>query len=382
MTDDTEIQTQPTDGAPPVNRTISPFKLLLAMPPALSIAAQFSLLVFLGPVGDWLHDHWFPVTRALWDKVFIGVLGIDLSPHVKDYLTAIVLFLPSYLMARKKPVLRDRASIMARRLALPLGLVLIYILAQRTFSDFGALLWNGAMGVVWIYQVIAAVFIFVTYALILPVAFHGCESMLTKGRRVVIHKKTGQPVGRLQALALLLLFQITLLLGVIALIADLSFLIQGPFPPKPPSSWQDVAFGSFPWRGFALFMIFLAVFALAMKNHIFTIKLINGRPRSTTKPIKAAPKKQKKPRDKDVDAGIVVLVILLFVGFGMYRAGPLETLFSLLILLMVGVTTIRFPERLVNIAVATAILLLSAFAVDWISSAKALLEGLPTGELP
>ncbi len=368
-----------TDGA---RSKLSALALLFALPPAVTVLAQFSLLFFLGPVGEWLNTYWFPVTRALWDKVFLDIFALELATHIKDYLTAIIFILPSYVFAQRHPPLRFLASgnPLFREGAIVLSLVLVFILAQQTFSDLWGLFDHGIDGLAWSLMVLFALcFMSVTAALILMVAIT-LDQFLVFGRAAVLRKNTQSPASRLRWALLTLVLFLTLGCLLAALAADiyettrarLTYNLGLQIP------MSELLFHAFPVRGPLTGLIGL----LALASLLGKFRLAKGvlpfsdyfqdKPK-TTGPWGAP--ERKKP-SKLVGALFLFCAIWITFIFGVIGVGFIESMLALALLTFVVDVAQRTPQRIFNITIVVVLLLTSTYAIQAVGWAKTLVEGL------
>jgi len=116
-------------------------------------------MMFVGPIAEWLNEYWYPITRQLWEVGFayFGLIGI--SDVLKDYLTAIVFFLPAFLMCRRKVFDKNRGvalfgafiiapfmvSILARNLEADLNTIfssiIIWVIFPLSLVSVSLLIW-------------------------------------------------------------------------------------------------------------------------------------------------------------------------------------------------------------------------------------------------
>ena len=322
-------------------------------------------MMFIGPIAEWLQDYWYPVTRAIWDKVFSLFGDLNISTVLKDYLTAIIFFLPAFVMCRKKTMARQTPW--ALMTALFIAPFMASILARSLEADLQVLFSAVTLWVIFpIATIVTALYIW-NYDKISPKAMAG-----------KVHQNTEQPPGRKRLAWFGVPVQIILILCGAFFVYDVGLLLSNPFPPfssvKPPF-WTDPG----PIRSLLGLILIVMLIVAPSINFVEPSRTIARLEREKAEKSKLEKTPEQVSREARNDRRFKAILLVIGMGFALSSAsviGWFETLAMTALAYILILIVLRTPMRIIGIAATMAVILGSSYVVWSVTSAKTALESL------
>lgn len=343
--------------------------VLLTLPPALTVVAAISTWLTFGAVGEWLQTYWFPITRALWVWVLTFANWAP-PPDMIDMLTAIVFFLPAALLPRKS----DDRNFRLRSVALILSLATAWILARHSLSDGWTFLNMGfaAFGQT-LFLFLYPFALFTLISVPLNSIFDSARVFASGGTRNTTHAfQPNLPVRRRLLHAVVTLVISVLCLGYLSFEAYQFWTLGLGF--NLAAGGMELITAPHPIRTtLAAILAYLALEqfqGLAGSGHSQTEL-------NPTPDVAGAEDKADAPQEgRDwywITYGAVILAGFVW---GAWRFGPVNALIVTTLFGLVIATSLRAPQRMIQIAGTVLILITGAYVIDILAWLQRSLEAL------
>lgn len=345
---------------------------LSSLPASATILGQVSLFFYVGDVAQWIVDHWRNVTRNAWEK-FAEFANIDLTNIQKDYLTALVFFLPVFILAYLR--IKKRRAPWEVVLAAVFGIIFFYLFSPQIFSDLYRLAIDGGLRfVVWYLN-------FFEWT-ILVLSFFASPFLLWLGFSITKHLFFGPVTPDSYSKPKLRVLQLTgpvcLLFGLISTVLLLAYMLNAVGVP--------VALGELYrplWGYITLYLIVPLFFAML----VFGIVLLRKTKKQRTTPVdplatpetawfRAPPTDQERKIGNAVSA-ITYVLLFGFAAFPVIRdVGIFESILAILLVILLCLILIRDPRKLNHVAVLVVAMILIGILIDYVLIAVESIKGL------
>lgn len=347
----------------------SKWRAILALPPACSVVASLSIIWTLGPLGDWLIEHWLPVTRWFWEVTLGRIEWLDLMPEQKDMLTFGTLLFPIYFVSRRKPIIPGVAMNRLRLLAFVIIILIAAIIARGIVYDAGSFVSGGFRAVWETFLAITAVSTFFLAMMVVFIAYAGLEKLIVMGPSAYRDPQTSTPLGRTSWAILVVLAVLTLAFATVHLVVRVFDIWNGHFLLERA------------YHGAALYLPTHPLFPLLVIPVLLIAARVLGSKRPAWKPPRTAKARKgstQKPRAKgnNDNSALWLYGPLLAVG-GAQAVGWQTSIILVIFSIMIGVTAIRNPRRLIDIGWSIAFILMCAGLLSAFEKTQAWLAAQP-----
>ncbi len=339
---------------------------LSTVPASLTIFGHVSLILTVGDFAKWLIEKWQVLTRNLWDFA-LSILNLNLSNEQKDYLTALVFFVPvliAALRSRKTDVDQSKPKYDVM-LAIVIGIVILYLLSAQFFEDLWELLSGTMIQFVLNYMNLL-------FSLFMLVAWLACIPILVLGTLIIFKKINTLEQVRFPILAAIIFVIVGGAYSALMVLNILSYFEL--------NQWREnlSQVQYFDWLASSVFpglVLIAGVIALKFIPSDKTKTKKNKQNDETEKEAITKKESNEKGFFMMVTLGIAALVpTIKSVGF--FEA----TVSSLLLVILI--LTIRFnPGKLVNIGFMVILLVIVGLSIDYIWLAILEVKGFADIEL-
>ena len=318
-------------------------------------------MMFVGPIAEWLNEYWYPITRQLWEVGFayFGLIGI--SDVLKDYLTAIVFFLPAFLMCRRKVFDKNRGVALFG--AFIIAPFMVSILARNLEADLNTIF---SSIIIWVIFPLSLV------SVSLLIWFN--QNFTPGELRKRLHSKTDKPPSRRVLRWARWGVPLVMVISGALVVYDFLLLTISPFPPIS-ATIDDLWLDPVPRR--SIIAIFAIIFGIIVPLGSYVDP---DKTKSAQRSHAAANAIEKtntaSPRKKAAVLIVLLAIFLVTVVSAILAVGVFETISLCCLVYFVITIVLRTPERILLIAATMAIVLGSSYVVWGIASAKAFLEGM------